>query len=287
MLSVALGKPKKLVGDLYASNFSILPRNVCHLGASKNRQKTNIPELLIINYSAAGNFEQRAAIRETWGNTTAFPGFLLVFIIGQTTHRHVAKRVADESNLYNDLVQTTYVDSWWNLTMKHMAMLDFVNQSCPNIPFVAKTDDDIYLSMPKVLGFVASIRKERHQIFCTLLLHSTVNRDITSKYYVPRESYDKDFYPSYCNGPFYIMTSDVIPQLFQATLMTRYMENTDDGLVTGIVAENEGIERTQVAVMGDLRNPSPRSLRDRLVSDYGVYHIDAPTIRQLWARQFN
>jgi hypothetical protein len=287
MLSVALGKPKKLVGNLYTSNFSIMPRNICRPSFSKNSHKTKVPALLIINYSTVGNFEHRSAIRDTWGNTTAFPGFLLVFIIGQTTDKHVAKRVEEESNKYNDLVQMTYVDSWWNLTMKHMAMLDFVNQNCPNIPLVAKTDDDIYLTMPKVLGFVASIRKEQNQFFCTLLINSSVCREKTSKYYVPPESYDKEFYPPYCNGPFYIMTKDVIPQLFQASLKTRYMENTDDGLVTGIVAKREGIERTNVIAFGDLRNPSPRSLKDRLVADYGVYHIDPPTMRHLWAIQGN
>jgi hypothetical protein len=285
MHSLSSGKAKKLVAELYTSNLSIMPHNVCRLDVNKNSHKTNVSDLLIITYSAVQNFEQRTAIRATWGNMTTFPSVQLVFLIGQATDTSVAKRVVEESNKYNDLVQTMYVDSWWNLTMKHMAMLDFVNQSCPNIALVAKTDDDIYLTMPKVLKFVASIRKEQNQIFCTILYNNPVTRDITSKYYVPRDSYDKDFYPPYCNGPFYIMTSDVIPKLFQGTLKTRYMENTDDGLVTGIVAVDQGIQRTNMVSFGDIKNPSKRSLKDRLEADYGVYHLDPPTIRQLWATQ--
>ncbi len=283
MLSVASGKPKKLVGELYTSNFSIMPHNMCHARVSEKSHKTGTPELLITTYSVVGNFEHRAAIRATWGNTTTFPSFQQVFVIGQTTEASVAKRVAEESNKYNDLVQTIYVDSWWNLTMKHMAMLDFANQSCLKFRLLIRTDDDIYVTMPKVLEFVASIRKERNQIFCTILYNNPVTRDITSKYYVPRDSYDKDFYPPYCNGPFYIMTSDVVPKLLRGSLKTRYMENTEDGLVTGIVAADQGVQRTNVPAMGDYRNPPPRSLEDRLEADYAVYPFDPPTIRQLWA----
>jgi hypothetical protein len=237
--------------------------------------------LLVTTFSAVGNFERRQAIRATWGNITHFTGMRIAFVIGQTLDTKLARKVTEESEMYNDLVQTNVIDSWRNLTLKHMAMLDFIVHQCPNVPIVLKTDDDVYLSMPKVMKFVHSIQGKRNSIYGDVFYNTPVGREPSSKYYVSWEAYGKPLFPPFCVGTAYIMTSDVVSKLLAASLKKLCPESSEDAFVTGIVAEELGIERVNMNPFTHHRKYlTPAS--SQLTGDFGVGNVEAMFIRQIW-----
>jgi hypothetical protein len=138
----------------------------------------------------------------------------------------------------------------------------------------------------KVSSIVVHVlQNQRNCIVGRVANNSTVQRSTSSKYYVSWTTYSKVFYPSFCIGPAYLMTVDVIPKLFEGTLQRPSIETSDDALVTGIVAEEQDIQRTDVALfLRILENSSNStySASDQLRGHYAVSPVDPRMIRQIW-----
>ncbi|XP_077540998.1 UDP-GlcNAc:betaGal beta-1,3-N-acetylglucosaminyltransferase 9-like [Haemaphysalis longicornis] len=86
--------------------------------------------LLIGVLSSAANFEQRAAIRETWGASALKIGFKLVFLLGSTTRVGVENRILQEDGIHQDIVQGQFLDAYHNLTCKSMMLLHWAHDYC-------------------------------------------------------------------------------------------------------------------------------------------------------------
>lgn len=54
----------------------------------------------------------------------------IVFLLGQTEDYVTQMRIYDESKIYDDMIQESFVDSYKNLTLKTVMMLKWVNDSC-------------------------------------------------------------------------------------------------------------------------------------------------------------
>jgi beta-1,3-N-acetylglucosaminyltransferase 5 len=191
------------------------------------------------------NQDKRSAIRETWGNLAAYDTVRLGFVVGKTTDSHLSAAVHKENVLHGDLIQTVTVDHWANLTLKHAAMLDFVQTYCNSVPLVMKTDDDIYVQIPRLFTTLEPIKGTNNAIYGTVFKNHKVYRSVSSKYCVPRELYSHSHFPDFCVGEAYIMTRDVIPKLFRG-LMKKTNTGSEDAVVTGVVAEELGIQRVHL-----------------------------------------
>jgi len=72
--------------------------------------------LLVLVRSAPGNVEKRRTIRQTWGR-----GFRRVlFLLGAVEFRAAQATLEEENRTYRDLVQGRFLDSYRNLTHKHV-----------------------------------------------------------------------------------------------------------------------------------------------------------------------
>lgn len=114
----------------------------------------------------------RQAIRETWGNLTEFNysffakmhsrfngtylgikykewknysisetqndsshqdfAVKILFLLGQTTSNETQAKINTESDLYGDVIQESFLDTYNNLTLKTVMMLKWVNKNCQN-----------------------------------------------------------------------------------------------------------------------------------------------------------
>lgn len=54
----------------------------------------------------------------------------IAFLIGQTESNLTQMQVHEESEIHNDLIQESFLDSYNNLTLKSVMMLKWVNGSC-------------------------------------------------------------------------------------------------------------------------------------------------------------
>lgn len=63
-----------------------------------------------------------------------------------------------EIDLFGDIIIADMKDSYKNLTLKVLYMVDWASTYCSNARFFMKTDDDVFLNVPLVLDFISKVQ---------------------------------------------------------------------------------------------------------------------------------
>lgn len=141
------------VPPINSYNFTFIhnPKDKCVL---KGQQTLR---LVILVKSALGHFDRRVAIRSSWGFENRFfdvPS-KTVFLVGvHPWDQDGQEKINAESAKYNDIVQSEFVDTYYNNTYKTMSGFRWAVETCSNSKFYLFVDDDMYVSVKNVLRFV-------------------------------------------------------------------------------------------------------------------------------------
>lgn len=224
-------------GAFYEAGHSIPMREKCpELGAHL--------ELVILVMSAPSHVEARTAIRQTWGHFDQRKDVSVAFLLGQTNDDKMSKILSLEQDMYRDVIRGNFIDSYSNLTLKTISALEWVRDYCPKVKFVLKTDDDMFINVPRLLSFVNKRSKDRNIIFGRLARKWKPIRNKKSKYYVSQAQFKPEIFPDFTTGPAYLLSGDIVEKLYNGSLAQTYLK-LEDVFTTGIVAHKLGIRRTQ------------------------------------------
>ena len=222
--------------------YIINPTTVCHGKA-----------VFLLGYvhTAPEHYKRRNMIREMWGNPKNFPDktFRLVFVLGRSLDQRIQAALQFESDLYGDLVQEDFLDSYRNLTYKAISALRWITGHCPNATFILKTDDDIFVNIFNLMNHLQSYN-DIHQggvnklLLCLVWHRMKVIRDSKSKWYLSKTEFKPDYFPTYCSGSAYIMSTDVAMEMYNASMKIPFFW-VDDYYVTGLLAEKVGVKHTK------------------------------------------
>lgn len=179
------------------------------------------------------------------------------------------RRLLNESEVYGDIIQESFIDSYNNLTLKTIMMLKWVNHNCDGrVKYIMKCDDDTFVNVPNLLqvllGGTVPLYKASIPFYDrnTVAVKSAKNRlvqvrrlltgflfceakpitDTSSKWYSPNYMYNKEFYPNYLSGSGYLMNLDAAKLLYR-TLLTTPIFHLEDVYLTGIVADRVKLHR--------------------------------------------
>jgi hypothetical protein len=98
-------------------------------------------------------------------------------MLGQMADDKIMQSIKYENDLYQDIVQEDFVDSYRNLSYKGVMALKWISLYCPQASYILKTDDDMIVNtftLLKHLKFLDSHQvKHNRSIFC--LLHKAMN----------------------------------------------------------------------------------------------------------------
>lgn len=147
--------------------------------------------LLVVINSAAGNLNRRNAIRQTWlktlksevlntirgpnGRRVALAG--LVFMIGRKPDGSRYENLKAEREEFGDILEINVVDTYYNLSAKVAALLNWIDSRCSGVDFVLKTDDDIYVNVRNLVSFIHQLDPEQPFLYGKLT-HGTVQRGL-------------------------------------------------------------------------------------------------------------
>ncbi|XP_016517287.1 beta-1,3-galactosyltransferase 2-like [Poecilia formosa] len=177
--------------------------------------KTTTPFLILMVPVAPSNLEGRDAIRRTWGGKKMVLGQLVetVFIVGLpggVDANQEQARVKQESEQYRDLIQSNFQDSYRNLTIKTMVMLEWLAQHCANASFVIKIDSDMLLHVDNLVALLLDPKTPKENYMTGLVWwHSPVLRNPFNKFYMPTQVITEPEYPPYPLGMAYVMSLDL------------------------------------------------------------------------------
>ncbi|KAL1005742.1 hypothetical protein UPYG_G00063400 [Umbra pygmaea] len=199
------------------------PRNFHFIMDQPDKCNTENPYLVLMVPVAPGNPTARDAIRSTWGNETMVQGkkiqtLFMLGLPGGERAEEVQKEVNIENQLHQDLVQSNFMDTYLNLTIKTMVIMDWLATRCPNATFAMKIDSDMFLNVENLMTML--LREDVPKInYLTgmLMWDRPVIRDTNSKWYVPLEMLADERYPTYTLGMGYVFSNDLPGRFVEAS----------------------------------------------------------------------
>ncbi|XP_014781049.1 beta-1,3-galactosyltransferase 5 [Octopus bimaculoides] len=169
----------------------------------------NLPiqlDLFIIIFTQFKSKTQRDTIRNTWlhhsRNNTSNVRYAFTFGRLPTDAENTA--LLKEAGIYKDIIQGDFKEGYRNLTFKTITMLGWVSRHCPHVKHVMKTDDDMWVNIPKLIETLKEKPLHKTVAGCCPLTAGPI-RSKDSKWYVSYEEYSKDSYPGFCSGTGYVM----------------------------------------------------------------------------------
>lgn len=201
------------------------------------------PYFLAFVHSAPGNFHKRQVIRRTWAspNIVRRLNIRVVFIIGLSNESAIEKQLRLEEESHHDIVQGNFVDSYRNLTYKHLVGYRWTMMFCNTTRFVMKADDDAFVDVFKIISSLRSMfdvrgdRRPASVLACSLFPDGTAVKR-SGKWALSVGEYADERYPAYCSGIGYFTTPDVVFKLFAAAHDPAVRPIwIDDLFVTGIL----------------------------------------------------
>lgn len=247
--------------------------------------------MLIFVHSGINNFAKRETIRRTWGNMDNFRhnynSIRLIFLVGQTNDLNLTSAIENENEHYGDIVQGNFVDSYRNMTYKHIMGLKWVSYFCPNVPYIFKADDDIFVDLFQLIYYLkGSFGGSPHNLIaCYLNKGAWAKRSYRNKWRVSYKEYSNNYYPQYCSGWVIIMSRDVAAHLYSISRNRTYFW-IDDVFVSGILAQDLNIDHKDMTdrISVDISHVNNWLESDHLTLPpmFGSPNIDTEIIKKLW-----
>ena len=211
--------------------------------------------MVILVHSHHPHQDRRDAIRSTWGEavrtgswprenrTRSCAGLRLAFVFGLHRDPGLNDLVAEEHARHDDVVQGDFADSYQNMTLKSLLDLKVVDEHCPRVRYLLKTDDDMVVNLPYLLDILTRTSPTR-SFMGPYNPRSRVNRNGVWK--LTLDEFPFQFYPPYESGSAYVITGDLIHELF---VTAEYVPHifVDDVYVTGILGRVLGVKHIRQA----------------------------------------
>ncbi|GIX76189.1 beta-1,3-galactosyltransferase 5 [Caerostris darwini] len=205
------------------------------------------PYLLILVHSAVDHFRHRIVIRRTWADPKLdLPQIKVAFLLGMTNQFQDA--IERENEVHEDIIQGNFVDSYRNLTYKHVMGLSWASTFCNKTKYLMKMDDDIFIDIHQFVDYIANQMMTinlRNNIACYFQTGMPVVRDPVSKWFVSKTEYSPDTFDNYCSGWAYLTTTYVAKRLCEAVKKLPYFW-VDDVHLTGSTAKLANISQVRL-----------------------------------------
>lgn len=178
--------------------------------------------LLMVVKSVIEQHDRREAVRKTWGREQTVDGrkTRTLFLLGSPNAgkdaKNLQKLIELEDQIYGDILQWDFMDTFFNLTLKEVNFLKWFDIYCPGVRFIFKGDDDVFVNthnLLELIGFKVEERKEAELFVGDTISKAIPIRNRQSKYYIPKELFDKP-YPPYVGGGGFLMSSQLARRLF-------------------------------------------------------------------------
>lgn len=172
------------------------------------------PFLVLLVPVAPGDEEARRVVRRTWG--AAAEDHLTLFFVGLSQGGGPQGLLEEENRTHADIIQMDFQDSYQNLTIKTMMMMNWLSVHCPRASYAMKVDADIFVN---VFLLVQHLRSSPRHSFITgsVITDGVPRRDNSSKWFVSQQQYSEDAFPWYVSGAGYVFSADLAARISWAS----------------------------------------------------------------------
>lgn len=200
------------------------------------RCQSDKPFLVLMVPVEPNNRGARDAIRTTWGSEKMVMDKVvsIFFMLGQSGlegREEVQQKILQESEEHHDIIQRDFLDSYKNLTIKTMMIMEWLATYCQNTGYAMKIDSDMFLNVNTLVNMLLAAPRENYMTGL-VAKGATVLRNPNSKWYLPKSEFHEDFYPPYALGLGYVFSIDLPTKLIEGAkhLKAVYIEDVFLGL---------------------------------------------------------
>lgn len=156
-----------VINDVTSFRYLVNMQQPC---STENADKLN--SVFVVVVSAPRYFEKRDAIRRTWmknlkdktvRNLVNVAGF--AFLVGLADSENIQADIEKENRKHGDIIQVDILDTYNNLTLKSVSILNWVVKFCPQVNFVAKVDDDVYVNVRNLAATIRALSTSDSSIY--------------------------------------------------------------------------------------------------------------------------
>ncbi|XP_008277619.1 UDP-GlcNAc:betaGal beta-1,3-N-acetylglucosaminyltransferase 3 [Stegastes partitus] len=171
--------------------------------------------LLLVIKSSPGNYDRREVLRKTWAKERLHNGVWIrrIFVSGTSGSGFEKERLNKilelEQQEYHDILQWDFSDTFYNLTLKQILFLEWMERNCPNARFLLNGDDDVFANTDNMVVYLQSLKDNdgsKHLFTGHLIQNVGPIRSSGSKYYIPVQVQESNSYPSYCGGGGFLLS---------------------------------------------------------------------------------
>ncbi|CAI2723440.1 unnamed protein product [Schistosoma spindalis] len=268
-------------------------------------------DVLLVIRSHVNNFNQRDAIRQTWGNQQCYENFgvyiRILFILGkqndnddnvlnysiQNKNIHydnsmdntgVLQRLHYEHFMHHDIIQFDFIDNASNLVKKWIGSIDFIVKYCmaTEKSFTLFLDDDTFLHPINLIQLLRRITLNQYRIYASghvQRISYPVRIPFLSKY-ISLSNYPFCIYPPYIISGTIILSMPVV-QLLRVGF--NYVTNMPyDDILLGIILLKFGISPIHLKNIYTEHSLDKQTLKQlQFISIHG--YNDPSMIHSLWS----
>lgn len=207
------------------------------------------PALVLLVPVAPRDAAARRAVRSSWGSTGL--DTLTLFFTGVLVGEDQGSFLQEESGHHADIIQMDFVDSYQNLTIKTLMMMNWVATHCPNASYVMKVDADIFVNVFYLLQLLRSSPKTGF-ITGSVIWDGKPRRNPDSKWYLSEEQFPEDHFPPYVSGAGYVFSTDLAHKISWASRFVRSIPMED--VYVGLCLRVLGVQPVYSRSLLGLRN---------------------------------
>ncbi|KAL2092309.1 hypothetical protein ACEWY4_012107 [Coilia grayii] len=214
------------------------------------------PDLVLLVPVAPGDSESRNAVRKTWGQRDLVPNKTIIqlFFVGvlEGEDNDKSKDALIQENLnYGDIILMDFLDSYHNLTVKTMMMMNWLATYCQSASYVMKIDADIFLNIYYLVNFLPFPAKTNF-ITGSVINDGAPRRNEQSKWYLSEDVYPDSTFPPYLSGAGYVFSIDLAAKISLASRYVRPIPMED--VYVGLCLKTLGVRPVYGRSMFWLRN---------------------------------
>ncbi|CAH2316685.1 UDP- c:betaGal beta-1,3-N-acetylglucosaminyltransferase LOC100288842 [Pelobates cultripes] len=201
--------------------------------------------LLSVVFCSPENKTRRRTIRDTWGNVTAYKGraVITIFALGMPVSETIQSEIVNESQIYSDIIEGSFLDTYHNETLKMIMMMEWVVTFCPTARFVLKTEQNMFVNIKSLADYLLGLETNSEDLYTGRVIHQSLpDKDPQSPNFVPVSSYSETYYPDYCSGAAMVMSQDVVRKVYLVSELVTTLVPSD--VFVGICALRAGILST-------------------------------------------
>lgn len=201
----------------------------------------SIPYFVILVHSKPSRFERRIASRDTWAHFD--PRIKTYFLMGMVESPVVQRRIIEEEAKFGDIIQGNFMDSYYNMTYKHVMALKWFSANCPHVKFLLKLDDDVFPNIPAINHYLVS-NPQNHGYIHGSKGNQTIIRE--GKRRVKFEEFNGDQYPEYVDGSAVLYPNTFVLAAIKK-IFTMPFFWMDDVYVSGLIRQKLNVKIISIA----------------------------------------